>query len=159
MLLHVSEKNFSYRWLFFFFPFFFVCAKKRNWKYIKILLGMRRWGEGCLIAQNPGFELKYSAGGPLEPAGGSPACCQGWGREGLLLLGPGATAPVLQGLPIPTEMPTLLGSSPGPPALAGGRVRPFCSFVRHLCTFRAPFRNQGHAPPQKAPKHSCYVWC
>lgn len=45
MLSHLSEKNFSYRWLLIFFFFFFVCAKKRNCKYIKILLGTRkRWG-------------------------------------------------------------------------------------------------------------------
>lgn len=97
-----------------------MCAKKRNWKYIKILLGTRKRREDvCLIAQNPGFELRYSVGGPLEPAGSSTACCQGWGQEGPLLPGPGATISMPKWLHILTKMPTLLGSLPRSPVLAG----------------------------------------
>lgn len=79
----------------------------------------RRRGDGCLIAQNPGFELRYSAGGPLEPAGGSPACYQGRGQAGPLLPGPGATMPMPEGLHTPTTTPTALGTSPGPPVPVG----------------------------------------
>lgn len=97
-----------------------MCAKKRNWKYIKILLGTRRrQGDGCLIAQNPGFKLRYSAGGPLEPAGGGPACCHRGDQVSPLRSGPGAMVFMPKGLHAPTEMPTSLGMSPASPVPAG----------------------------------------
>lgn len=141
MLSHLSEKNFSYRWLLIFFFFFFVCAKKRNCKYIKILLGTRkRWGMVDWLTKPLILSSDFLQKGcwSLQEA------VQGQDLEGPLQPGPGTHHP-WPWAPTPTAMPISLGMSPGPHSQLEDQT--FCSFVWHLCGFRTPFRKQGHTPP------------
>lgn len=96
-------------------------------------------GEWLLIAQNSSFELRFSAGGPLEPEGGSPACCQGRGLEGPLRPGAVATSPKGCDAHVTGDVTTFLSPC--------WRIRP-SAILSDTSVPSGQHLANGHAPPQ-----------
>lgn len=133
MLSHLSEKNFSYRWLLIFF-FFSLCVLKREiGSTLKFCLAQRRGGGWLLDWPNPWFRAQIFS----RRAAGA---CR---RQSSLLpgSGPRGASPAWSWrhgthdhrVPTPTTMPSSLGMSPGPHSQQENQT--FYGFVRHLCGF------------------------